>query len=243
MIRRAHFNEVLIFMIVCGSALAQTVTTGGATVTTGTAPAAATPSPVAASLVGTSTSDGHPIFSLGLNWNESLRHVSVEIPNNFGSAVTVLGVQATGGLFITAFPSSIPANANGDFHVLVVAPVGGEASSDFVRVMTSGGLLTAELQHNRASVFQVSPTFLQWSVGSAASSQTVTLTVTPGTTVPIGVQASGPGNTAVLSQTGAQQYTITVTPGSTAAVETFPVTIQFNPTLPGVSSVIPCSVR
>jgi len=200
------------------------------------------PTAVATNLVGKASGDGHAIFSLGLNWNESVRHFSVAVPNTASVPVTVLGVQPTGGLYLTLFPNTIPANGTGDFHCLLLADSDGGATVDFIKVLTTNGTIVAEVRHDRTAVAQFSATSLQWTVGGGATPQSVTLTMSPGTSVPIGVKALGQGNTASLQSTGNQRYTITVTPGSTAKAEGFPVIVSFNPKLPGVSGVIGCEI-
>lgn len=201
------------------------------------------PLPMAARLTGVSASDGHSVFSIGMNWNESVRHVSVSVPSSFPGDVTVLGVQGSSDVFVTDFPRTIPAGGTAEVHLLVMAGQGGESSTENFRILTTGGILSAELQRSRSEVAQFNATNLKWSLGGAAEPQTVRLTMTPGTAVPIGVHAFGPGNSATISSDGDGVYTISVTPASTARAETFPVIVTFNPVLPGVSGAIGCQVQ
>jgi len=205
-------------------------------------PALVLPAPVAAASKGANPATGNEVFSLGLKWNESVRHFAVSVPNTGPSAVTVLGVQATGGLYVTSIPTTIPAKGTANLNLLFASDAGSSLSAGVVKLLTSAGLITVEVNADRAQVAQFSASTLTWEQGSAASAQTVTLTMNGGTAVPTGVKAMGTGNTATLSSLGSGKYAIQITPASTASVETFPVIVSFQPALPGVPGVIGCQI-
>src|SRR5580658_6440959 len=65
--------------------------------------------------------------------------VSVPISNPYGSAVQVLGAQASGDLFIESFPATIPAKGGASLTALYYSTGATSGGTDIVRLLTSAG--------------------------------------------------------------------------------------------------------
>lgn len=183
-----------------------------------------------------------PASSLDLGWNETSRAFGFSVNNGGSSALTVIGVQSTSNLYVTDFPTTIPANGSAVFSLLFMASAQSTGPSEFLHVLTNQGDRVFQFDHNRAQVIQLSQTTLQWAVGDALTPKTITLTVAGNQVVVSGVTTSGTGNNATIQPGAGGQYTVTVTPGSTAAGNRFIVTLGLNPSLPGVVPIVLCTV-
>jgi hypothetical protein len=183
-----------------------------------------------------------PAVSLNLGWNEVSRAFNFSVNNSGSTALTVLGVQCTSNLYVTDFPTTIPANGSATFSLLFQASANSTGPSEFLHVLTNQGDRAFRFDHNRAQVIQISPTTLQWAVGGPLTPQTITLSIPGNQSVVSGVTTSGTGNNATVQPGSGGQYTVTVTPGSTASANQFIVSVALNPTLPGVVPVILCTV-
>jgi len=205
-------------------------------------PSVVVPSVKAAVDAGVDSHTKNKAFNLGLKWNENARHFSVAVPNSKKFPLDVIGVQPSGGLFITSIPKVIPAQGTADVNVLLVGETGSVQETSVLRVLTSGGEIVVQVNHTREQVAQFDSTKVKWIQGSKPAAQTVTLTMAPNTAVPTGVRVMGSNATAKLTALGNSQYSITLTPISTANASTFPAVVSFQPSLPGVSGVIGCEI-
>jgi hypothetical protein len=183
-----------------------------------------------------------PASSLDLGWSETSRAFSFSVSNSGSAALTVIGVQSTANLYVTAFPATIPANGSAVFSLLFQASGNSTGPSDFLHVLTNQGDTAFRFDHNRAQVIQISPNTLQWDVGDPLTPKTITLTIAGNQAVVSGVTTSGTGNIAAIQPGSGGQYTVTVTPGSTASSNQFIVSLGLSPSLPGVVPVILCTV-
>lgn len=98
------------------------------------------------------------------------------------------------------------------------------------------------IHHEREAAVQMAATTLQWQVGEAATSKEVTITIPGSKTSPKNVRAGGDGNRAELRSLGDGRYSVVITPGTTTKPRQFPVFLEFEKAVPGVASVIFCSV-
>jgi hypothetical protein len=201
------------------------------------------PDPTPAVDRGIDTKLNAPSFSLALNAKESSRHFSVAIPNGTDKPIKVFGVQTSAGLYVTDLPKTISPKGKTTIPIFYVDEPGSSGVTDFIKVLTSEGVKTIVINHDRESVIKFDKTALSWNQGDPAAGKTVTLSVLSTSTVPIAVTALGEGNKATLSANGKGSWTITVTPGSTKLATSFPVAVTLSPALPGVSPVIYCDIE
>ena len=179
---------------------------------------------------------------LGLGLGDKQKEgIAIPISNPTSSAIQILGVQASGDLFIEAFPTSIPAGGTANLTVLYFSTGATSGGSDLVRVLTSGGQMVIPVSHGRPQVVSVSANSLSWAIGDT-SAKTVTITISGGATVPQAARALGVANTATISSQGNGVYEVSIQPGNTAEANRFPVLIDLNPALPDITIGISCSV-
>lgn len=194
------------------------------------------------STISASPQSSIPAISLGLGATETHRVFDFSVSNSGSTALTILGVQSTANLYVTSFPTSIPANGSAPFGLLFSASANSTGPSEFLHVLTNQGDRVFQFNHDRAQVVQISATSLQWAVGDPLAAKTITLTIAGNQAVIAGVTTSGTGNNASVQPGSGGQYTISVTPGSTSGANRFIVAVALNPTLPGVVPNILCSV-
>jgi hypothetical protein len=211
-----------------------------------TAPTAIVAPPLGQSaypLVQTATGFFPASLALDLGWNESYRAgIQVPISNTGGAALTILGLQVSANLFIENFPSTVGAGGTGTITLIYFSRYNASGESDAIRVLTNLGEVDIPVAHTRMAAYHKDVKDLTWNVNDALTTQTVTLTMASGTTVPQAVTALGTGNTATLTPAGGLVYKIAVTPGSTATAGSFPVIVTLNPSLPGGPLVITCNI-
>jgi len=181
--------------------------------------------------------------SLALKWNEAQRSFIITLDNPSDVPLNVMGVQTSNGVYVADFPRSIPAQGKSDFRLLYFNGVGGGTGEvDLLRVLTDRGERVVQIDHDRDPSAQLDKTTLQWSQGATVAAKTVTLVVTPGTSLPLAVRAMGTGNQATLEPIGKNRYRISITPGATDKIMQFPVIITFDQAAPGETAVIACEV-
>jgi len=165
----------------------------------------------------------------------------VPVPNVSGSAVQVLGVQATGDLFIENIPNSIPAGGSANVTVLYFSTGGTSGGNDLIRVLTSSGLIVIPVSHGRPQPVTWSANSLSWAIGETGV-KSMTITVTGDATTPMAARALGVGNSATITPLFNGSYRIDVQPGNTAQANVFPVIVDLSPVLPDVTIAIYCTV-
>lgn len=188
----------------------------------------------------TTTTVSNVAIGLGLTDTQK-EGIMVPVSNASSSAVQVLGVQATGDLFIESFPSSIPASSSANLTVLYYGTGGTSGGMDLIRVLTSSGLVVIPVNHGRPQAVALSASSLNWALGETGV-KSVTITITGGATVPMAARAMGVGNTATITSLLNGSYRIDVQPGDTTQANQFPVMVDMNPVLPDVTVAIYCVV-
>lgn len=194
----------------------------------------------AASSGPTTTIVGGVAIGLGLTDTQK-EGIMVPVPNSSSSAVQVLGVQASGDLFIENFPSSIPAGGSVNITALYFSTGGSSGGTDLIRVLTSSGLIVIPVNHGRPQPVSISANSLSWAIGETGV-KSVTITVTGGSTMPKAARALGVGNTAAIAFQQTGSYRIDVQPGNTWQANRFPVMVDLDPILPDVTIAIYCTV-
>lgn len=177
-------------------------------------------------------------YSLDLKWNESGKKFVVPVSNSGSQAVDIVGVQVTGGLYVCKLPEKIPAGGVAKVVLLLVAGEGSSNTMDILRVLTTGGEQVIQIDHDREVAVSLGQKVLNWNVGDPVTAKDVTAEIKiPGIKI-VSVRAAGKGNEATVADLGNGTYKITVTPGDLGRRNSFPVFLQMEPRLPGVSSVI-----
>ena len=179
-----------------------------------------------------------PTYELTAKWNERGSAVlSVPIKNDFGRPLKILGVQATRGVFIGDFPTTLGAQKEDVISFVYEAADNTDGDTDLIRVLTDRGIREIIVKIVREAAVNLSARELSWKVGEAAEAKSVTLTVAAGTVTPQKVRVTG-GHQVVLETSGAGLWRIKVTPASTAKAGTFAVFVEFDQPLPGTAPVI-----
>jgi len=186
------------------------------------------------------TTVGNVAIGLGLS-DRQKEGILVPVPNVSGSAVQVLGVQATGDLFIENIPNSIPAGGSANVTVLYFSTGGTSGGNDLIRVLTSSGLIVIPVSHGRPQPVTWSANSLSWAIGETGV-KSMTITVTGDATTPMAARALGVGNSATITPLFNGSYRIDVQPGNTAQANVFPVIVDLSPVLPDVTIAIYCTV-
>jgi len=177
-----------------------------------------------------------------LKWNETFHAFTVAMANDTDAELRVLAAQTTGGLYLVSLPTVIPAKDQADFSLLYLARPGESGDEGLIRVLTNRGERVITVKNDRAQSAQFDVSALHWQQGALPETKVVTLTVAPGTAVPLGARAMGDGNKATLEATGNGTYQVKVSPASTDQPHLFPVIVIFDQETPGVNSVITCVV-
>jgi hypothetical protein len=190
--------------------------------------------------VATTTTVGDVGIGLGLTDTQK-EGILVPVPNSSTSAIQILGVQASGDLFIESFPASIPAGGSANVTALYFDTGGSSGGTDLIRVLTSSGLVVIPVNHGRPQAVALSANSLSWAIGETGV-KSVTITVSGGVTMPMAARALGVGNSAMITSLLNGSYRIDVQPGNTAQANRFPVMVDLNPVLPDVTIAIYCTV-
>lgn len=185
-----------------------------------------------------------PTYELSVKWNEKGTNVlTVPFKNDSKQALHVMGVQASPGLFIGDFPFTVAPGKEEKIAFFYSAPDNTDGDLDVIRVLTDQGVREIRVSIKREKAVQFNATTLQWTQGSPALPQTVDFSVTAGTVVPKKLRMLGGANhKADLLNLGQGRYRVVVTPNSTAAVQKFPVFIDYEPALAGSVTVIYCEI-
>lgn len=184
-----------------------------------------------------------PTYELALVWNERGSAVlTVPFKNSTEHPLRILGVQATGGLFVGDFPTTVAPGKEDGIAFVYQAPDNTDGDIDLIRVLTDQGVKEVRVKLARQLAASFSTRRLVWRVGEAKESKTADITVAANTTVPRAVRTTK-GNTATLEFLASGLFRIKVAPGSTAEAQTFPVFVDFDPALPGGSVVLTCVVE
>jgi hypothetical protein len=176
-------------------------------------------------------------FSVKLKWSDATGQVTIPVQNTSDKSLKILAVQTSGNFFVADFPKTIPPNKSGDVSLLFDAKTGTSSDSDVLRLKTDQGEKLVRIVHDREQVAVLSSSQLTWTVGEKATAKTTTLRISGNATKAVKARTPG-GGTAKLDDLGGGQFQITVTPKSTAEPTTFPVIIELDPQLPGVTPVV-----
>jgi hypothetical protein len=182
------------------------------------------------------------IATYAIKWNEKQLNITVPYRNETKGALRIDGVQTTPGLFVVDFPKTIAPGKQGDIVLIAVPKAQVSSDTEVVRLLTSQGEKTVELKAVKEETVQLERTELNWAVGEQAAAKAVNFTVAPGTAKPVKARALGVGNNAEIQAQGGKNFQLRVTPGSTAKMQQFPVVIEFDQALPGVATVVYCSI-
>ncbi|HEX2853951.1 MAG TPA: hypothetical protein VHO24_11985 [Opitutaceae bacterium] len=177
-----------------------------------------------------------------VKWNESSLGVTVNYRHEGRTPLKVQGVKTTAGFFIVDYPRTIPPGGTGAIELIASAKPNTNGEQELVTLLSEQGEKTVRVIFEREAAVSFAATKLSWTIGEAVSAKTVAFVVMPSTAIPTKVRALGSGNTAVLEPVDKTNYRVRITPGSTAKAQQFPVIVEFEPALPGVSTVIYCSV-
>jgi len=231
-----------IALALCLSALTSARAQQTTTATSGTQATAIAAAPSDSRSIPATPVGSEPVtnYSLNLQWNQTSANVSLTFPNSSANAITVLGVQTTGNLFVTDFSPSAAAGANCTIDLMFQAQPNTQSDADVIRLLTSDGIKVLRVALGRPQVASFDTSTLTWAVGDPAVAKVATLTLTNGVQA-VSAQAMS-GNSVAVASVGNGVYTISVTPLSTAKPMTFPVVVTLNPAVPNVTPVVTCTV-
>jgi|GEM_PF-6126289 len=201
------------------------------------------PAPVEAIAKGVDKSTKLQKFSLGLKWNESGRQFLVPISNPTAAPIDIIGVQATGGLYVSNIPAKIPANGTVKITLLLITREGMSNTHEIVKVLTSIGEQVLQVNHDREPALVFDPSGLRWKVGEANATKDVAVTIKiPGMKLAT-ARCLGGENKATIEDLGSGNYIVHVIAGDTAKPNTFPVFLDTQPRTPGAVAVVHCEVK
>jgi len=180
-----------------------------------------------------------PTYELTAKWNErwSVSVLSVPFKNESEKPLKILGVQATRGIFIGDFPSTIGPGREDTIAFVHEGADNTDGDLDLIRVLTDQGIKEILVKIAREAAVKFDVRELAWTVGDAAEAKSATITVTAGTVTPQKARVTG-GHQAVLESAGAHTWRVKVTPASTAKSGKFAVFVDFDQPLPGTAPVI-----
>lgn len=180
-----------------------------------------------------------PTYELVAKWDDrgGKNLFTVPLKNDFGKPLQVLGAQATGGIFVTDYPLSVPGKSEDTIGFVYMAADNADGDLDVIRVLTNLGVRDIHVRITREEAVRFDTRELRWTAGGAAETKTVTLTVTAGTVVPVKARATA-GHQAVLEAVDATTWRVKVTPASTVKSGQFAVFLDFDKALPGKAAVI-----
>lgn len=188
----------------------------------------------------TSSSDqaAPPTYELSAKWDDRGSGVlTVPFKNFSDRSLEIIGVQATGGLFIADFPSKIASGKEDALSAVYVPVENSDGDFEQIRIYTDQGTREIWIKVVRDAVVKLDTRELVWTTGAPAETRSITLSVATGTVRPVRVKAVG-GHHAVLEPAGDGVWRIKVTPASTAKSGKFLVVVDFDKTLPGLAPVI-----
>lgn len=177
-------------------------------------------------------------YELDLQWNDKLSGVlTAPVKNPSIKPLKILGVQATGGLFVGDFPTTVAPQKEDTVAFIYHAADNSDGSVEVIRLLTDQGIKEIKINLLREDVVQADTRELHWTVGDKPEEKVVTLTANPTAVIPVRVRASG-DNVATLETVSPTTYRIRVSPGSTSRSGQFAVFVDFNKDLPGKAVVI-----
>lgn len=200
------------------------------------------PDPVPANKSMAKATQGTVRYSLALKWNESSRHFSVPFANDTDRSIKILGIQTSPRLYLTNFPKSVSSHSTTDLTAFFIDEAGGGNGSDTIKVLTSTGPRTIVIDQDREQVVSFDQTSVAWKQGDPTTAKTVTLTVKDARTKPIAAKVVGTTHSATLKDLGNGKWSVSVTPSTTKTAQRFPVVVEFNPAIPGVTGVLNCEI-
>ena len=184
-----------------------------------------------------------PTYELPLTWSDQASALlSVPVSNGEKQALTVLGIQATSGIFISDYPNAIEPGKTDAISFIYNAPESSDGTAELIRLLTNQGIKEVRIHLQREQAVMADTREVRWSVGEEGAAKIVTLSVKPGTVRPVRVATVG-GNRAKLEAVNETTWTIAVAPESTAQSSRFPIFVYFDKRLPGAALVIQGSVQ
>ena len=181
-------------------------------------------------------------FSLGLARDEASRdNVAVPIENVSEKPLKIDAVQTSGNFFVKDFSKNIPPHGVGTVTLSYVAQPLASGNVDVLRVLTDDGEKIVQLEHGREEFVSVDTTKLDWALGDNTA-KAFTITVRAAATIPKAARVMGKGNQATIQSLGSGQFRVSVQPAPTGEPRQFPVFIDFDPVLPGVTVTVTCNV-
>jgi hypothetical protein len=184
-----------------------------------------------------------PAYELPLKWNDQASALlSVPVSNGGKETLSVLGIQATSGIFISDFPTAIEPGKTDAISFIYHSPENSDGTAELIRLLTNQGIKEVRIRLVREQAVTADTREVSWAVGEERSAKLVTLTAKPGTVRPVRVATAG-GNQVKLEAVNETTWTIAVTPESTARSARFPVFVYFDKRLPGAAVVIQGSVE
>jgi len=179
-----------------------------------------------------------PVYEISLKWNQRDTTVlPVPFKNGGEKVMKILGVQATRGIFVADFPSTVPAGKEETISIVYSAADNTDGDMDVIRVLTDQGIKEVHLRIARETVVQLSTRELHWTVGETLAAKTVKLTVAANTVTPKNAKALG-SSSAVLEKLSPTEWNLKVTPGTTVKSGTFVVVLEFDRPLPGKATTV-----
>jgi len=180
-------------------------------------------------------------FSVGMKWNEASRHLSVPIDNSDDTPLKVLGVQSSTGLFITSFPSNVPAHGSKDLTVMFIEDRLQESDGGYLRLLTSKGIVNINIATDREKVVFFDTKRLVWARSELGVEKSFAIEVPTGVSVPIDLRPIQ-GVELKLTAVGSNKWTVSVKPTTALTRRAFPVFVEFSPILPGAQTVVACEI-
>jgi hypothetical protein len=189
------------------------------------------------------TEGGVPTYDLPLSWSDQASGLlSVPLSNEQKQTLAVLGIQATSGIFVSDFPTTIEPGKTDAISFIYHAPDNSDGTAELIRLLTNQGIKEVRLRLLREQAVTADTREVRWSVGEERGAKVVTLTVKPGTVKPVRAATVG-GNQVRLEAVNETTWTLAVTPEATARPGRFPVFVYFDKRLPGAAVVIQGSVE
>lgn len=184
-----------------------------------------------------------PAYEVTLKWNErGSSVVSVPLTNDSDKPLKVIGVQATRGVFIGDYPSTVAPKNDAKVYLVYESAENTEGDTDIIRFLTDQGIKEILVKVTRERVASFDTRHVTWKVGASPEAQAVKVTVVTGATMPKAVRTIK-GASATLEFPGAGQYVIKIQPDTTDHPHTFPVFVDFDPALPGGAVVVTCIIE
>lgn len=171
-----------------------------------------------------------------LAWDKSIKELAFTLENPGATALTVMGVQSTSGLWVVQFPAVVGAKSTGRIDAILEAKLGHQSAFELLRVKTSAGERVFSVRVDRPPLLTFDATVLRWAKNETVPKQVLVRCNDRGVTVQAVSAAYGHG--AVLERVSPDLYRVTVTPSLTSKRKTFPVSLTLDPAIPGLAPLI-----